>query len=176
MESELIATLPTSCEVGKGGFGADTGGMLIRIEGHDLPGRVFGSGPDGYPNVHVGVQRRGKPSELHGLVRGDAPSATWVLDGTAVPGDGGLDMTGRFVQGPPGGRFIYLSWGTVDDAGGFAMFRRAKLWLEAVPADIGAAALAQGVLVGRLGLTDAKGDPLCASVRPPLIEWSAAAE
>jgi hypothetical protein len=32
-----------------------------------------------------------------------------------------------------------------------------------------------GLLVGRVGLTDQKGHPLCASVRPPLIEWSAAA-
>ncbi|NEE59503.1 monooxygenase, partial [Streptomyces sp. SID8455] len=28
-------------------------------------------------------------------------------------------------------------------------------------------------LTGRLGLTDAKGQPLCARVRPPLISWSA---
>jgi hypothetical protein len=32
-----------------------------------------------------------------------------------------------------------------------------------------------GPLVGRLGLTDRKGHPLCAAVRPPLIEWSATA-
>jgi hypothetical protein len=31
------------------------------------------------------------------------------------------------------------------------------------------------MLVGRLGLTDAKGNPLCAAVRPPVIEWSAEA-
>jgi hypothetical protein len=30
------------------------------------------------------------------------------------------------------------------------------------------------VLVGRLGLADPKGNPLCAAVRPPVIEWSAA--
>jgi hypothetical protein len=156
--------------------------VLIRIEGHDLPGSACGPSPDvpdGYPNVHVGLQRRGRPDELLGLVRGDAPSATWVIDGAPVPRGGGievggLDFTGRFIQGPPGGRFIYLSWGTLDEAGGFAMFRRAKLWLEAVPADVGAAAVDQGVLVGRLGLTDQKGNPLCASVRPPVIEWSAA--
>lgn len=35
-------------------------------------------------------------------------------------------------------------------------------------------ALELGVLVGRLGLTDPKGNPLCAAVRPPVIEWSAA--
>lgn len=27
--------------------------------------------------------------------------------------------------------------------------------------------------VGRLRLTDSKGDPLCAAVRPALVEWSA---
>jgi Family of unknown function (DUF5990) len=153
--------------------------VLIRIEGRDLPGRSFDLSAgmaESYPNVHVGVQRRGRPSELLGLVRGDAAAATWVIDGTAVPRDDGLDIKGRFIQGPPGGRFIYLSWGTVDEEGGFAMFRRAKLWLEAVPPDVGAAAVEHGVLVGRLGLTDRKGNPLCASVRPPAIEWSAAAE
>jgi hypothetical protein len=29
-------------------------------------------------------------------------------------------------------------------------------------------------LVATLGLTDAKGTPLCASVRPPIIGWSVA--
>jgi Family of unknown function (DUF5990) len=56
------------------------------------------------------------------------------------------------------------------------MFRRAKLWLKAVPPEVLASAAGRGVLVGRLGLADAKGNPVCASVRPPLIEWSAATE
>jgi Family of unknown function (DUF5990) len=38
----------------------------------------------------------------------------------------------------------------------------------------GRAISARCVLVGRLGLTDPKGNPLCAAVRPPIIEWSAA--
>jgi hypothetical protein len=29
-------------------------------------------------------------------------------------------------------------------------------------------------MTGVLGLTDRKGQPLCASVRPPVITWSAA--
>jgi uncharacterized protein DUF5990 len=52
------------------------------------------------------------------------------------------------------------------------MFRRAKLMLADVPGDVLAKAATKGVLVGRLGLTDAKGQPLCAAVRPPAIEWS----
>ena len=55
------------------------------------------------------------------------------------------------------------------------MFRRAKIWLDAVPVPTLRRAVTVGGLVGRLGLTDAKGHPLCASVRPPLIEWSAEA-
>jgi hypothetical protein len=35
------------------------------------------------------------------------------------------------------------------------------------------AAVRQGTLVGRLGLTDGKGWPRCAAVRPPVIDWSA---
>ena len=54
------------------------------------------------------------------------------------------------------------------------MFRRAKLWLDAVPEEIMTAAIDGSLLVGHLGLTDSKGWPLCASVRPPQIEWSAA--
>jgi hypothetical protein len=52
------------------------------------------------------------------------------------------------------------------------MFRRSKLMLADVPDDILAKAATKGVLVGRLGLTDAKGQPLCAAVRPPAIDWS----
>ena len=90
------------------------------------------------------------------------------------PVPGGHHLQGPYIQGPPGGRFIYLSWGTVDDAAGFTLFRRAKLWLDVVPAGVLDQAMDRGVLVGRLGLTDLKGNPLCAAVRPPVIEWSAA--
>jgi hypothetical protein len=85
----------------------------------------------------------------------------------------GIDVQGSYIQGPPGGRFIYLSWGTVDEAGTFTLFRRAKLWLDAIPPAVLERAADGGLLTGRLGLTDQKGNPLCAAVRPPLIEWSA---
>ncbi len=45
--------------------------------------------------------------------------------------------------------------------------------LDTVPDAVLQQAETSGVLVGRLGLTDCKGHPLCASVRPPAIEWSA---
>ncbi len=152
-----------------------TGLVLIRIEGLDLPGASCGPSPQrpqGHHGIHVAVQRKNKPGELFGMVRGDAPSATWELECATKAAAAGIDVTGPYVSGPPGDRFIYLSWGVVDQ-GGFEMFRRAKLRLTAVPPDVLAAAVESGTLVGRLGLTDAKGNPTCASVRPPAIEWTA---
>lgn len=151
--------------------------MRITIEGTDLPGASCGPSPqrpDGHANVHVGVQRRGKPGELLGVVRGDAPSAAWTLDATVTRGpDGEIDLRGPYIQGPPGGRFIYLNWGTVDVPGAFTMFRRAKLRLDAVPASLLSQAAESGVLTARVVLTDAKGGPACASLAAPYIEWSA---
>ncbi|MEV1067699.1 DUF5990 family protein [Streptomyces sp. NPDC050263] len=163
--------------------------MRIRIEATDLPGRTCPPGaaaatataahapvPVPVPvhrNVHVAVQRRDRPAELLALHPGDAPSATWALECTVASSPTGTDVKGPYVQGRPGGRFVYLSWGAVDDSGAFAMFRRAKLMLDAVPAEVLTAATRTGLLVGRLGLTDACGEPLCARVVPPHIAWTA---
>jgi hypothetical protein len=145
--------------------------MRIRILGTDLPGRDYEPGGDlpGYRNVHVGVQPKNGPAELLDLNPGDVAEVEWTLDCTLD----GTDVRGPYIQGPPGGRFIYLSWGTVDDAGGFTMFRRAKLMLADVPTDVFESAAASGLLAASLGLTDAEGNPLCARVRPPHISWTA---
>jgi hypothetical protein len=122
----------------------------------------------------VGVQRKNRPGELMGQVSADAESVVWEVE--ASPVDSTVaDFRGPYISGPPGGRFIYLSWGVVEGPGRFEMFRRAKIMFDGIPAEVLAAAQESGVLVGRLGLTDPKGNPVCAAVRPPLIEWMAAA-
>ncbi|MFC8514785.1 DUF5990 family protein [Streptomyces sp. NPDC057257] len=150
-------------------------GLRIRVEGFDLPGRNCGpgGGAASYTNVHVAVQRRDRPAELLGPQPGDAGSVSWTLECTAVPSPTGTDVKGPWVQGRPGSRFVYLSWGTVDGSGAFTMFRRAKLMLDAVPPEVLDAAVREGMLTGRLGLTDGHGSPLCARVVPPRIEWAA---
>ena len=144
--------------------------MQIRIVGTDLPGRDCPPGHNfpGYSNVHVGMQTKRRPPELLELQAGDADEFTWTIDCEV----NGSDARGPYIQGRPGERFIYLNWGSVDDAGRMDVFRRAKLMLDAVPGEVLAKAATSGLLVGRLGLTDAKGQPLCASVRPPAIAWS----
>ncbi|MFD9408241.1 DUF5990 family protein [Streptomyces sp. NPDC059989] len=150
--------------------------MRIRIDAVDLPGLTCppeGQADDGaaYRNIHVAVQRRDRPAELLDPQPGDAASATWTLECTTSGSPTGIDVKGPYVQGRPGSRFIYLSWGTIDDTASFTMFRRAKLMLDAVPVPVLDAAVRSGLLVGRLGLTDACGAPLCARVVPPTITW-----
>ncbi|MFF7334009.1 DUF5990 family protein [Streptomyces sp. NPDC008150] len=155
--------------------------LLVRIDAVDLPGRTFthhaphpsDGGPARLENVHVAVQRRDRPAELLGLHPGDAPSASWTLECTVTSTGTGPDVTGRYVQGRPGDRFVYLSWGALDARGTFTMFRRAKLLLAAVPAAVLDEAARGGLLVGRLGLTDEHGGPRCARVVPPAVRWSA---
>jgi hypothetical protein len=150
--------------------------MLIRIEGSDLPGRTCGPGPDypeGHHNVHVAVQGRKGQQDLLGLVPADVPTATRELECTFVSAPPDADLRGPQIQGAPRRRFVYLTWGVVNTSGVFTMFRRAKLWLDAVPMDVMTKGRDAGLLTGRLGLSDEKGWPLCAAVRPPRIHWSA---
>jgi len=153
--------------------------MRIRIEAVDLPGLNCSPGVPTdrdsvvHSNVHVAVQRRDRPAELLDPQPGDAVSATWTLECSTAASPTGTDVKGPYVQDRLGRRFIYLSWGTVDESGVFSMFRRAKLMIDAIPAEVLAAAARDGLLVGRLGLTDACGGPLCARVEPPRITWTA---
>jgi hypothetical protein len=148
--------------------------VRVRIEAFAFPGRTCaprGAG-ERYENVHVGVQRRGEVIEL---VTGDAEAAQWSFEVTTrVDEDGAIDVGGPFVHGRLGDRFVYLSWGTVDGAGAFEMFRRAKLhFADADPDAVRLAREGGGTLVGRIGLTDRCGDPRCARVRPPDLVWTA---
>ncbi len=143
--------------------------MRIVIEGHDLPGAEFVS--EGVPlhNVHVAVQVGKEPV---GLVRGDADNARWEIEVRAVVADDGVDLRGPAVQGKKGERFLYLTWGDVGAGDSFAMFRRAKLMIGDIePEMLGAATRDDGVLVASLSLTDERGGPRCARVKPPVVSW-----
>jgi hypothetical protein len=145
--------------------------MKLVLVGTDLPGRTF-CDPDGTPlnNVHVGVQIRTEPEHL---VRGDAPDARWELEiDTAIDSDGQLDFRGPAVHGKRGDRFIYLTWGNVDDADAFQMFRRAKLMLNRVDPELMRDATKRGHLIARAHLTDDRGGPRCARVDPTAIIWN----
>ena len=146
--------------------------MQVVIDGFELPGRTF-CNPDGSPltNVYVGVQIRSEPSDL---VSGDAVEAHWNLDVTVVEQpDATFDFRGPAVHGRRGDRFLYLTWGNVDETGRFEMFRRAKLMLDRIDPKLVATAQRQECpLVGTIRLTDQRGGPRCARVDPPDLTWT----
>lgn len=133
----------------------------LRIVGRDLPGRSFA----GLGNVHCGVQRG---SDAVDLVPGDADVATFEVPLTVADDD----LRGPFVHGRRGARFVYLSWGDVDDAGCFHMFRRAKISVDGLPGDVAAAIRSGGTVTAALGLSDRVGAPRCAGLDPDTISWS----
>ncbi|MGW8952824.1 DUF5990 family protein [Streptomyces sp. NPDC055709] len=140
--------------------------LTLRITGRDLPGRHCGD----FSDVHVGTQRGREPDQL---VPADAGEAVFDLTADVVEApDGTTDFRGPYVQGRRGERFVYLTWGELPAGGTFAMFRRAKLFLADIPAELVAAGAAEATI----GLTDAHGLPLCAAVRPPRVQWRAGAD
>ncbi len=147
--------------------------LTIEIRATDFPGRRCGPGPDGqmYEDIRVGLARR---SETVELVRGDARRARWTFDVTVRRDDAGsLDFGGPFVYGTRGARAIGLRWGTMTEHDEFEVFRAAKLRCSDIDPALLEQALNEGrPLVATLGLTDAHGHPICASVRPPDVVWS----
>jgi Family of unknown function (DUF5990) len=121
-------------------------------------------------NVHVGVQVGREPAEL---VKADAHRASWAFDIDVVERDGDVDFRGPIVQGKRSERFIYLTWGEVSPGGEFEMFRRAKLMLNRIDAEVVDSALTKGHLLAKIDLTGDDGGPRCARVDPPAISWSA---
>jgi hypothetical protein len=138
--------------------------MLLQIQGHHLPGRVWRSRDEYFDNIHVGIQVGKEPREL---VRADAETSSWTIPIEVITREGGLDFRGPAVQGKRGGRFVYLTWGDVDEDGAFTMFRRAKLML----ADLQPLAADTPQVIARVDLTDDCGGPRCARLRPPALTF-----
>jgi len=135
-----------------------------------FPWRRLGCSERTWTNVHVGIQRR---REVVDLVPGDAQRAVFDVDVELRTGrDGRLEPRGPYVQGRPGERFIYLSWGAVDGDGHFEMFRRLKLWIGRLDEELLRRADALGYrLELRLALADERGGPVCGSGDPQRLDW-----
>jgi hypothetical protein len=141
--------------------------ILVRIIGQRLPGRTCGP----YSEVSVGLAEK-VGCDPRNTIPADAREARWETR-VEVRGQGGVPaFRGPAVNGPARERFLYLTWIGRKGGAAPAMFRRAKLRLDAVPAAVLLGSLRSGVLVGCLELTAADGMPVCASVRPPAITWA----
>jgi len=163
------------------------GPLTVVIEGLELPG--LSCHPDRdlnvHRNVHVALYGPGKdrpalvivpqhPLQAVEPVPGDAEAARWQLAITVRRDDEGYDFSGPFVRGARDDRNLGLVWGDVPGDGTLRLFRGAKLRLIDVPPGVIAEAMRPGhQLVARVRLTDAKGNPVCARLRPSHLAWSA---
>jgi hypothetical protein len=163
------------------------GTMAVLIDGFDLPGLSCHPEPDGmvHRSVHVALtgQDQDRPYlDIPGRggaralepVPGDAPSARWEVPVTVRRGDEGFDFSGPFVRGARDDRHLGLVWGDVPGDGTLRLFRGAKLRLVDVGPGVIEAAMRPGHrLVARVRLTGPRGNPICARIDPPYIEWLA---
>lgn len=144
----------------------------VIMEGTDPPGRSCDISPDGgaYHNIHVGI---GQGGDAVDRVPGDRGARWEVAMRVVRVDDGSFDFRGPLVNGRRGDRFLYLSWGDVDDAGTFTMFRRAKVALSTIPNDMIERAARDGLaLACTVRLTDSKGHPRCARIAPDELAWA----
>jgi Family of unknown function (DUF5990) len=87
--------------------------------------------------------------------------------------DGPPNFRGQFVQGPTGGRFIYINSGTYAGHSDSRWSRRAKVPLSGITWDLIEEALSKSsaVLEARIAGTAGDGGPVCATVQLLEGEW-----
>jgi hypothetical protein len=78
---------------------------------------------------------------------------------------------GKYVQGPRSDPFIYLCWGDRLE-GTWVQYGRAKIPLSAIPHQLIQRLLHDGsIRRARIGLTDSRGNPACATLKADHVEW-----
>lgn len=94
-----------------------------------------------------------------------------VADATAEP----PRLTGKFTQGPPASRFVYVNSGTYAGQADSCWSRRAKVPLSGISSQLVRLALRtpHGILEARIAGTGRDGGPACATV-PLLSQWQVA--
>jgi Family of unknown function (DUF5990) len=145
--------------------------VQLEIHGHHLPGRSWHLDGAACDNVHVGVQ---VGRETCDLTPGDAETAVWTISLELIEGDGDVDFRGPAVQGRRGERFVYLTWGNVDEEGMFTMLRRAKLMLADIEPLLHSGSTSDRRIIATIDLTDDCGGPRCARLRSPALVLTSA--
>ncbi len=136
--------------------------VTVQILCTDLPDANWG----GHAGICVGIQ---KGKDVEQVVQLPASSVTFqaelrVGNDESEPAP---NFLGPFAQGPKGDRFLYICWGTMA-FGRLMGFRRAKLPLS----ELTWASIASGQVSATLRCTDAKGGPVCATVKHDRLQWS----
>ena len=140
--------------------------VKLTIECVELPPHDWG----GHAEIWIGIQQGKDVVQAVQL-----PVETVVFGAELRVGNdstqGVPNFLGPYAQGSAQDRFVYLCWGQ-RHFGLWAGFRRAKLPLSG----LSWADLETNHVHAKVRCTDAKGGPICATVRQEFVTWSAAAE
>ncbi|HQR39693.1 MAG TPA: DUF5990 family protein [Blastocatellia bacterium] len=148
--------------------------LTVDVVCRDLPGITCSTRSGGVlttvARVHLGIQRGEEVLDVT-----PADRAEVVFHPTfrvAELAGGATGFYGPFAKGTPTERFFYLSWLSREKNGCLAMFRRAKIHLSHLAWSVVEPAVRAGRPIRvELSMTDKKGEPLCASVRPGVARW-----
>ena len=140
--------------------------IVIEIVCRKLPGEEW----DGQSTLHLGIQRDDEILELAsaGATRIEFRAVLRARRNT----DGSTNFLGAFAHGPRNERFIYLIWAIVQGKQLVRMVGRVKLHLNHIKwTSVEKAASRKKLIRVTLALTNAKGKPVMASVRPDVAKW-----
>jgi Family of unknown function (DUF5990) len=133
---------------------------------HEIALRIVLEKPP--PGVDFGIQKgRGSLYETIQTQRSQGGDLVFEFN---VPlkaaGAGAIDFSGPIVQGPRGGRFVYIDIGTLAGQRDTPWSRRLKIPLTGITSDvIRRASAANRLLEARVPGTGRDGSPSCASVK-----------
>jgi hypothetical protein len=137
--------------------------IAIEIVCTEMPGA-------GVSGLHLGIQREKAVTEI-----ASADSKRIVFKPTLRVrrnADGSANFLGPYAQGPKDERFIYLNWAATNGKVLTALVGRVKLHLSHLKWEAVAKAAERGKPIRvKLALTNAKGNPVMASVRPDVAKW-----
>jgi hypothetical protein len=119
------------------------------------------------PGVHFGIQK-GRGSLYETIQTQQSTGEDLLFEfSVAAKAAGAVDFSGPIVQGPRGGRFVYIDIGTVAGQQDTPWSRRLKIPLTGITSELigRAASGANRVLEARVPGTGRDGSPSCASVK-----------
>ena len=140
----------------------------MRADPFELPLRIVMERPPAGAVIALQRGATGKAMLVAPVsVSQDALVFDFAVTVSGAGADGGPRLLGPCVQGPPGGRFVYLNSGTYAGAPGRSGGRRAKVPLGGIGWALIEALPAGGRLVAHIAGTARDGGVACASV--PLL-------
>lgn len=136
-----------------------------------LPLRIVVTDP--VPGVALALQSGRTDIVPPTSVTATAVTFDFTVEASEPIAGGPLVFHGAFTQGPPAGRFVYITVGTRAGQWDSPWERRAKIPLAGITPEMVASATTQpgGVVEVRFGERGRDGTPVCASVKLPQDAW-----